>query len=168
MHAKNSTPISIKPMTKDVAAKLTKRMLGSYPSVNLEDPETYITAVIAVLCKYPHDVGKLAIDNLSNTLKFIPTIAEIKAACEVIAAPRRQAAEWNARSQAQLAERERLALPAPVSEHDRVVAGFDNLLATLRKDQTAIGKPANARPWTRYTDAELERMYPPQPRTAGE
>jgi hypothetical protein len=54
---RKSKPMLPELMTKDRAVSLTNKMIGSYPSADLADPETYIATMAAVLCRYPLDVG---------------------------------------------------------------------------------------------------------------
>jgi hypothetical protein len=92
-----------------------------------------------VLSDYPLNVVTAVTDprtGIPAKLKWLPTIAEIKTACEDIVGPRRRMAEWEERSRAQLAERAQLEAPDGTTEHERIVAGFDDLLAHLRRDQT--------------------------------
>lgn len=105
------------PMTSEQAAKLVSRLLGGYPSLNLHDPETYIASVTALLCGFSWWVGERAIERVSTESKFVPSKAEVAAACQHFnPSPyvRTWGDDWDARSQAQLAERERReALPPP-------------------------------------------------------
>jgi hypothetical protein len=110
-------------------------LLGCYRTGDANDPEVYVAAVFAVLSDYPLDIVTAVTDprtGIASKLKWLPTIAEVKAACEAIAEPRRRHAEWQARSAAQIAERDRAS--ASQAEHTRVTAGFDDLLAYLRRD----------------------------------
>jgi len=76
------------PMTKEQAAKLVSRLLGGYPSLNLHDPETYIAGVTALLCGFSWWVGERAIEKVSNESKFVPSKAEVAAACQHFAPSR--------------------------------------------------------------------------------
>ncbi len=97
------------PMTREQAAKLVSRLLGGYPSLNLHDPETYIASVTALLCGFSWWVGERAIEKVSTESKFVPSKAEVAAACQHFA-PDRQVRtwgdDWDERSRKQLAERE--------------------------------------------------------------
>ncbi len=110
-------------------------LLGCYRTGDAHDPQVYVTAVVAVLSDYPLDIVT-AVTNPSvgipAKLKWLPTIAEIKTACEDIAGPRRRIVEWEARSRAQLAERERLTTPDDDAERSRVINGFGQLRAQLQ------------------------------------
>jgi hypothetical protein len=114
-------------------------LLGCYRTGEANDPEIYLAAVVAVLSDYPLDIVTAVTrpsTGIPAKLKWLPTIAEIKTACEDIAGPRRCMAEWETRSRAQLAERAQQEAPDGKTEHDRIVTGFDELLAHLRRDQT--------------------------------
>lgn len=92
-----------------------KRLLGCYPSLNLHDPETYITAMSATLVQYSYWVGERAVAKVSKTCKFPPSMADL---VEILNEFKPSSISWvssyDQRSAAQLAERERLAtLPAP-------------------------------------------------------
>lgn len=91
--------------------KAALTLLGCYRTGDAHDPQIYITAVIAVLSDYPQDIIDMVVDprgGLPSKVKWLPTIAEIKAACEEIAAPRRRVVEWDERAKSQLAERKLL------------------------------------------------------------
>jgi hypothetical protein len=71
------------------------------------DPEIYITAVAAVLAKYPPDIGQRLSDpkdGVAGKLKWLPTVSEIKSLCDDL-----QAADMAAaKRRADLAEQWRL------------------------------------------------------------
>lgn len=98
----------IRPMTRQEAADLTKRLLGSYPSLSLHEPEIYIASIVSLLCGYSLEVGTKAVDQTVKTCKFVPTVAEVKEACDEYAPSRSMtwADDWDRRSEAQLAARE--------------------------------------------------------------
>jgi hypothetical protein len=110
-------------------------LLSCYRTGDAHDPQMYVAAVVAVLSDYPLDIVT-AVTNPSTgipaKLKWLPTIAEIKTACEDIAGPRRRITEWEARSRAQLTERERLTAADDPVERSRVIHGFGELLAQLQ------------------------------------
>lgn len=86
-------------------------MLGSYPSLNLHDPETYIAAVCSLLLCYPLWAGEAAIRKGTIESKYIPPtpgILEPILEDEVRAA--RYVDEWDRGARAQLA------LPPPQRE----------------------------------------------------
>ena len=59
---------SVPTMTLDEAKALVRRYLGSFPSLNLHDPEIYIADLCALLCGYPLWAGQRAIDVLGERL----------------------------------------------------------------------------------------------------
>ncbi len=128
------------PMTKQQAAKLVSRLLGGYPSLSLHDPETYIASVTALLCGFSWWVGERAIEKVSTESKFVPSKAEVAAACQHFAPSSRVRTwgdDWDARSRAQLAERERQeALPPPPKQT------IEELRAEMRARGLNMGGPA--------------------------
>lgn len=66
-------------------ARLAKVLLGCYRAGDSSDPDTYIRAVTAVFGEYPIEVVKGVCDprmGLPAKSKWLPTIFEIKEACE--------------------------------------------------------------------------------------
>ena len=135
MHSENQKPLLPELMTKNQAVALTNKMLGSYPSTDLHDPETYIATMAAVLCRYPLDVGERAIESVVMSLKFIPVVAEIVEACRQQLPAPTWTDEWEARSRAQIEERQRLAAPPSKTEYERITDGFKQLRTYLRPDE---------------------------------
>lgn len=90
-------------------AKCAKVLLGCYRTGDANDPAIYSGAVIAVLSDYPLDVVRDVVDprtGLPAHSKWLPTVAEIKDACEARMRPRRLLDA----GRAQLEERRQLAL----------------------------------------------------------
>jgi hypothetical protein len=114
-------------------------LLGCYRTGEANDPEIYLAAVVAVLSDYPIDIVAAVTDprtGIPAKLKWLPTIAEIKTACEDIAGPRRRMAEWETRSRAQLDERAQLEALDGNTERECITEGFKQLLARLQPDKT--------------------------------
>lgn len=68
-----------------MAADRTARLLGCYPGGKPSDPETYVAAVAAILADYPPEIVAKVTDpvhGIARSQKFLPTVAEISAACE--------------------------------------------------------------------------------------
>ena len=126
-------------MRRSAALKTSAQMLlGCYRTGDAHDPQVYVAAVIAVLSDYPPDIVAAVTDprtGIPSRIKWLPTIAEIKDACEDIAGPRRRMAEWETRSRAQLAERARLESPDGTTERERITEGFKQLHARLQPDK---------------------------------
>jgi len=83
-------------------------MLGFYRKDDAWDPEMFLTGIAAVLALYPTDI----IDQVTNPalglpskLRFPPTPAEVKDACEVLMAPIRAQQERERKVQLALADR---------------------------------------------------------------
>ncbi|HVI27512.1 hypothetical protein [Hansschlegelia sp.] len=67
------------------AFERAKLLLGCYPRNQADDPDTYATAVAAVLGDYPERVVKRVTDpriGVARSVKFLPSIAEISDVCE--------------------------------------------------------------------------------------
>lgn len=91
------------PMTREEAAALVDRMLGSYPSLSLHDPKTYIAAICSVLCQYPVWAGEKAINEAVIESKFIPPAPGVlKPLLESQVATARYADHWNRAAEASL------------------------------------------------------------------
>lgn len=103
---------SLTPMTLDEAKALVRRYLGSFPSLNLHDPEIYIADLCALLCGYPLWASQRAIEKVKDTIKFPATRAEIKPLLEENVKLPRYAAEWE-RDAAKLIEDRALLLTGP-------------------------------------------------------
>lgn len=97
-------------------------MLGCYRTGDANDPEVYITGVLAVLSCYDLDVVDQVVHPMSGLpgrVKWLPTIAEVKSACEEIQGPWRRAQEWHERTRLQLAERKQQeSLPPPKQSYE--------------------------------------------------
>jgi hypothetical protein len=78
--------------TPTEAAMLVRRLLGAYPAANVHDPQIYIAALTAALCRYPPDVGMAAVTAITRACKFIPAVAEVCAECDArLPRPQRRA-----------------------------------------------------------------------------
>lgn len=111
-------------------------LLGCYRTGDAHDPEVYVSAVIAVLAHYPPETGRHVCDpvkGLPGKLKFLPTIAEIKEACEDHYGPTRRALERERRD----AEYRR-SLPPPVEDRESRPS-YEDLVARCRADGLDIG-----------------------------
>lgn len=66
-------------------------MLGCYRTGEANDPETYITAIAATLARYDEDVIKHIthpVEGLPSQSDFLPTVAEVRKACDDYIRPR--------------------------------------------------------------------------------
>ena len=67
---------------------MAARLFGCYPRNEANDPETFLTAATATLSEYPEIVADRVTDpllrnSLPSKSKFLPALAEIRAACEL-------------------------------------------------------------------------------------
>jgi hypothetical protein len=103
--------LTLIPMTKSQAGKIVKKMLGSYPSVNLHDPQTYAAAMCELLVKYPIWAAESAVNRAltGEESKFVPpTLGVLRPLLEAEVRVCRYAAEWDKR-----ADEQRKLLAAP-------------------------------------------------------
>lgn len=117
-------------------AKLAKVLLGCYRTGDAADPAIYAGAVIAVLSDYPLEVVKAVIDprnGIPSKSKWLPTIVEIKEACEAETAPIRR------RLQRLQQEKRQQALLAGPSEDRANRKTYDQIVAECRAAGLNIG-----------------------------
>lgn len=94
-----------------MAAKECARcLLGSYRVGDAHDPEVYIAQVVRVLEQYPVEVMREVSAKLPEESKWLPTIAEVKSACERCWAPMRWAIQWEQDARRQMENRTPLAI----------------------------------------------------------
>lgn len=105
---------SLIPMTLDEAKALVRRYLGSFPSLNLHDPEIYIADLCGLLCGYPLWAGQSAIEKIKDTNKFPATRAEIKPLLEDHVRIPKYAQEWERDARRLIADRSAPLLTGPV------------------------------------------------------
>lgn len=90
------------------ALALVRLLLGCYRAGSVADPEIFAEALVANLERHDFDVCKAVlspVSGLPSKLKFVPTIAEVRAALDEEAAYRARIAKARA--------------PLPAIEHDR-------------------------------------------------
>ncbi len=131
-------PETTKPETtncpKRVASERAAILLGCYRRDEVSDPEIFTRGVVAVLMDYPEEIVRRITDprgGIPSRLKWLPTIAEVKEACETEMAPvrrRREREEREARSRALIAR----ALPAPPEREAEIADGLQRLARELR------------------------------------
>jgi hypothetical protein len=119
------------------AKKGAARLLGCYRSGDANDPETYVTAVVAVLEQYPVEIIRAVTapaTGLASKLKWLPAVAEIRDACEELGRTTKYAREWEAQARAQITGREALAI-----EHQRPRKTYEQIVAEFRDIGIMIG-----------------------------
>lgn len=95
----------------DYAAERARILLGCYRTGDANDPETYVTAIAAVLAKYPDSVITAITDprtGLPIKKTWLPSIKEVFDACESEMEPIREENARIKRMKEQLEMRERM------------------------------------------------------------
>lgn len=99
--------VTLDPMTRGDATKLVRRLLAGFPSLSAHDPEGYLAAMVQVMAEYPLWAGQravLKVDEAENC-QFPPTDRTLRKWLEDAVRPYRFAAQWEAQTRKQLAER---------------------------------------------------------------
>jgi hypothetical protein len=92
----STTSITIydnQPATRAEAQSCLKILCGCYRTSEVADPTIFNEAALRVMCNYPVDILKAVTDpaaGLPATLKWFPSLAELKEALETSMEPRRQ------------------------------------------------------------------------------
>ena len=103
------------------------RLLGCYRTGDANDPEAYITAVVSVLVRYPANIIREVTEpatGLPSRLKWLPTIAEIREECEILANRERRRVERDRQIREQIEARDRLQITdnRPKKTYQQLVA----------------------------------------------
>lgn len=114
MHSTSSVNITVlTPMTRVQAADLIERYLGSFPSLNLHNPEVYVAELCSLLISYPLWAGESAISTLKHTVKFPAMLAEAKPLLDEEVRIARRVQDMEEAARIQLARRNALRLEGP-------------------------------------------------------
>jgi hypothetical protein len=92
----------------ETAVQRAQILLGCYRKDDAADPETYAGAVAAVLAEYSPDIVQRVTDprsGLPSRLQWLPSVKEVRDACEELDARHRSAIERQKRESEQLAAR---------------------------------------------------------------
>jgi hypothetical protein len=70
-------------------AEAVNRLLKFYPPLDGDDPETFITGIIAVLAEYPLELVEIATvpGGIPKRLKYLNNLAAIREICDELFAP---------------------------------------------------------------------------------
>jgi hypothetical protein len=115
-----------------------KLLLGCYREGQVRDSAVYASAVATVLSRYPEAVVMKVTDpadGLPSRCEWLPTVAEVKAACERLMEPaRREAARYRAArdTQALIAT-----TPMADGEGERIAAHWQQVRPTLAAPDNA-------------------------------
>lgn len=125
-------------VSRQIKAKAgARRLLGCYRTGDANDPEVYISAVVAVLAQYPPDVIRSVTEpttGLPSKLNWLPTVREVTQACEEIEGPRRRIREWEASARRQIQDRK----PLQITDN-RPRPTYEELVERCAKDGLFIG-----------------------------
>jgi hypothetical protein len=94
--------------TAHLAAEKARQLFGCYRKGDANDPEVYVGAITLLLSTYPEDIINSVthpVHGLPSRLKWMPSVAEVREACEEIMGPRRERAAYAAGVVQQLRER---------------------------------------------------------------
>src|SRR5579859_6088591 len=100
-------------------------LLGCYRKADCADPEVFATAAVAVLSHYPADVVLQVTDphsGIAARSKWVPTISELREACDIVNNVAKRREEADARVKAQFSERERMAALPPAERRREFIA----------------------------------------------
>lgn len=104
----NASGSSIEATRPEVAVSRARTLFGCYRKGEANDPETYVAAISAVLAEYAPDIVQQVTDprrGLPSRVSFLPTVKEVKDACEAIASARAEAKRRKQELDRQMAER---------------------------------------------------------------
>lgn len=114
-------------------------MFGCYRKQDANDPDIYVAAVAAILNEYPPAVIDYVTDprtGLANRLKWLPTVAEVREACDLQLATAKSLIRLREMAAAQL----RIAHSPDTEERDRLLAKA--WLANAEKNWPSLFAPA--------------------------
>ncbi len=69
------------------ATELCGILLGSYPHHSVPDVDVYTRAIVSVLAEVPKQAAASAINEVTRSCKYMPTRAEVFAACQAAIGP---------------------------------------------------------------------------------
>lgn len=146
-------------------ARCAKILFGCYRTGEASDPVIYTRAVEAILSAYPIEIIHQVVDpvrGLASKVRWLPSPAEVKAACDELYGPILRAREWDNQAKRQIRERD--GIEEIRSRPRQSYAEFKDEMAK-RGMPMGGGKSATAdiRPFRRYTDDKLRAMYPQKP-----
>jgi hypothetical protein len=85
-----SSPPSRRPGTITMqTAQAVQKLLGFYPPLDVNEPEAFIAGIATIFGKYPDELVALAVepDGIPSRVKYLNSLAAIKAACDEIYEP---------------------------------------------------------------------------------
>jgi hypothetical protein len=92
-------------MTLEEARAMLRRLLDGYPNLNLAEPERYIADLCSLLVLYPNWAGEQAVSHIKRTTEWPPAYGALRKELEDRVRTHRYAAEWEAQTRRQLADK---------------------------------------------------------------
>jgi hypothetical protein len=117
---------------------MATRLFGCYRASDANDPRTYIAAATATLACYPEPIVRLVCDPVSGLPsqdKWLPSIAEIRVACDRLMAPAHAQERRDRVRSETLARRDSSKAATGSVEHTRTVKSFKELGALWPRPQ---------------------------------
>jgi hypothetical protein len=130
------------------AAQRAKLLLGCYRTGEANDPETYVTAITAILAHYPEEIITAVthpVSGLPSKKSWLPTVKEVVDACDESFEPIRQNELRMRRIKEQMAaraEQDRLAERKPTFEEMKAKYGDNWGLTPARPKAKPIPAPS--------------------------
>lgn len=131
-----------------IVGERARVLLSCYRKGDAADPEVFYAAVVTVLGAYPEEVVRQVthpLDGIPGRIQWLPSIAEIKSACDALMQP------FYDRAKRDLEERQKQALLAPpavtpeqraraVAEWERVRAGMKGLKTRMEDREEGLAR----------------------------
>lgn len=100
---------TLEPMSRNDALRLVHRLMAGFPNLTAHDPTGYVAALVQVMSGYPKWAGEEAVVKVDpENAAFPPSDRLLRTWLDDAVRPWRFAAEWDARSAKQLAERDKI------------------------------------------------------------
>lgn len=127
-----------------VAAECAAVLLGCYRRGEVSDEEIFTRGVISVLCDFPEAIVRSVTNparGLPAKLKWLPTLAEVREACEAAHAPELRAAQRERQRAEQ--QQERLAAPTVTPDaRQKAIAHWEQIKAEMAAAAEQGGRPS--------------------------
>lgn len=106
-----NAPVNPSKFASSEVVKWATVLLGGYPKDGVRDARVYTEHVIRILSDYPIEVVKTAATRIPDTIRWLPTPADIRRVCDDIARPIRAREAYERRTREQIDERASLQAP---------------------------------------------------------
>jgi hypothetical protein len=139
-----------------MAARLATMMFSCYRASEASDPDMFIRSAAAILANYPQDISSAVANpaaGLPSRSKWLPSVAEVRAECDRLMAPRYEEEARRARRR----HTESVLASPPLRRIDK--GRFDELSAAMEAKEDFNGNP---KPFIRSPE-ELAKEYAARP-----